>query len=67
MISGSTDSKVLGDKGVHIWDANGSRSFLDNLGFTNRDEGKLLTTFKDLITVITLQLYFPITHFGTYP
>lgn len=39
MISGSTDSKVLAEKGVHIWDANGSREFLDNLGFTDREEG----------------------------
>ncbi|XP_013175014.1 PREDICTED: thymidylate synthase [Papilio xuthus] len=41
MISGSTDSKVLAQKGVHIWDANGSRAFLDNLGFTDREEGDL--------------------------
>ncbi|KOB55697.1 Thymidylate synthase isoform 1 [Operophtera brumata] len=41
MISGSTDSKALAAKGVHIWDANGSRSFLDNLGFTDREEGDL--------------------------
>lgn len=39
MISGSTDSKVLAEKGVHIWDANGSREFLNNLGFTDREEG----------------------------
>lgn len=41
MISGSTDAKVLSEKGVHIWDANGSRDFLDNLGFTHRREGDL--------------------------
>lgn len=41
LISGSTDSKVLANKGVHIWDANGSRAFLDNLGFTDREEGDL--------------------------
>ncbi|XP_047545676.1 thymidylate synthase [Vanessa atalanta] len=41
MISGNTDSKVLANKGVHIWDANGSRAFLDNLGFTDREEGDL--------------------------
>lgn len=40
MLTGSTDSKVLHSKGVHIWDANGSRQFLDNLGFTDREEGK---------------------------
>jgi thymidylate synthase len=26
---------------VHIWDGNGSRAFLDSLGFTDRDEGDL--------------------------
>lgn len=40
MISGSTDAKVLSEKGVRIWDANGSREFLDNLGFINRKEGQ---------------------------
>ncbi|XP_073966623.1 thymidylate synthase [Choristoneura fumiferana] len=41
MISGSTDAKALAAKKVHIWDANGSRSFLDNLGFVDREEGDL--------------------------
>ncbi|VVC91706.1 thymidylate synthase [Leptidea sinapis] len=41
MISGCTNSKVLSNKGVHIWDANGSRQFLDNLGFKEREEGDL--------------------------
>uniref|UniRef100_A0AC35TT17 Thymidylate synthase n=1 Tax=Rhabditophanes sp. KR3021 TaxID=114890 RepID=A0AC35TT17_9BILA len=40
-ISGNTDSKVLSANGVKIWDANGSRAFLDNLGFTEREEGDL--------------------------
>lgn len=39
IISGSTDSKALAAKGVHIWDANGSRAFLDSLGFCSREEG----------------------------
>lgn len=26
---------------MKIWDANGSRDFLDNLGFTDREEGDL--------------------------
>lgn len=38
---GSTNAKELSEKGVRIWDANGSRAFLDNLGFTNREEGDL--------------------------
>ncbi|EIM19742.1 thymidylate synthase [Wallemia mellicola CBS 633.66] len=40
-ISGSTDAKQLSDKGVKIWDGNGSREFLNKLGFTDRDEGDL--------------------------
>lgn len=40
-IKGSTNAKELQDKNVHIWDANGSRNFLDNLGFTDREEGDL--------------------------
>lgn len=40
-IQGSTDSKKLSEKGVKIWDANGSREFLDSLGFTDRQEGDL--------------------------
>merc|ERR1711939_456005 len=40
-VHGSTDSKLLADKGVRIWDANGSRAFLDALGLTHRAEGDL--------------------------
>lgn len=52
LISGSTDSKVLANKGVHIWDANGSRAFLDNLGFTDREEGK-----ENLVLKITQKTF----------
>lgn len=31
-VSGCTNAKELSDKGVHIWDANGSREFLDKQG-----------------------------------
>lgn len=31
-ISGSTNNEKLNEKGVHIWDANASRDFLDNRG-----------------------------------
>ncbi|XP_029313228.1 thymidylate synthase [Cottoperca gobio] len=40
-IKGSTNAKELSEKGVKIWEANGSRAFLDNLGFTEREEGDL--------------------------
>ncbi|KJH43614.1 thymidylate synthase [Dictyocaulus viviparus] len=48
-IRGDTDSKRLSAKNVkephfislQIWDANGSREFLDSLGFTDRAEGDL--------------------------
>lgn len=38
---GETDAKKLSARGVRIWDANGSREFLDALGFTDREEGDL--------------------------
>ena len=41
MISGCTDAKVLDAKGVKIWNDNGTREFLDNLGFYARKEGDL--------------------------
>lgn len=40
-VSGCTTSKPLSQAGIHIWDGNGSREFLDNLGFTEREEGDL--------------------------
>jgi thymidylate synthase len=40
-VSGCTSSKPLSDAGIHIWDGNGSRQFLDNLGFADREEGDL--------------------------
>lgn len=40
-IKGCTDAKDLQAKNVRIWDANGSRAFLDNLGFTDREIGDL--------------------------
>jgi thymidylate synthase len=40
-IKGSTDSKDLSKKGVKIWDANGSRAFLERCGFNDREEGDL--------------------------
>lgn len=40
-ISGSTDAKVLSEKGISIWNSNGSREYLDANGFTKREEGDL--------------------------
>lgn len=40
-IKGSTNNDKLVEQGVHIWDGNASRNFLDNYGFTERREGDL--------------------------
>ncbi|MBE7181220.1 MAG: thymidylate synthase [Terriglobus roseus] len=40
-IAGSTTSQPLSAAGIKIWDGNGSRAFLDKLGFTSREEGDL--------------------------
>lgn len=40
-INGSTDNRLLQDKNVKIWNANGSRDFLDSRGLTNYEENDL--------------------------
>ncbi|KAH6788278.1 thymidylate synthase 1 [Perilla frutescens var. frutescens] len=40
-ISGSTNAKILQDKGIHIWDGNASREYLDSIGLTDREKGDL--------------------------
>jgi hypothetical protein len=40
-IKGDTNAKHLTERDVHIWDANGSREFLDNRGLHHREEGDL--------------------------
>lgn len=40
-VAGSTDARLLQAKGVHIWDGNGSREFLDRVGLSHRREGDL--------------------------
>ena len=40
-ISGSTNAKLLQDKGIKIWDGNASREYLDSIGLTEREEGDL--------------------------
>lgn len=40
-ISGSTNANKLTERDVHIWDANGSREFLDSRGLFSREVGDL--------------------------
>lgn len=40
-IRGETDNKILKDQGVHIWDANGSREFLDSRGLMDYEVDEL--------------------------
>ncbi|CAL1546672.1 unnamed protein product [Lymnaea stagnalis] len=40
-IRGSTNGHELAEKDVHIWDANGSREFLDHRGLHDREVGDL--------------------------
>lgn len=40
-VSGCTSSKPLEEKGVHIWDGNGSREYLDSVGLSHRAIGDL--------------------------
>ncbi|KAG7194874.1 Thymidylate synthase [Scheffersomyces spartinae] len=40
-VKGSTDASLLSEKGVKIWEGNGSRQFLDSLGLHDRREGDL--------------------------
>jgi dihydrofolate reductase/thymidylate synthase len=40
-VKGSTNATELADKGIHIWDGNGSREYLDSIGLTEREEGDL--------------------------
>ncbi len=43
-VAGSTNAKVLSEKKVKIWEANGSRDFLDSRGLQHREEGECCTT-----------------------
>lgn len=40
-ISGNTSSIPLTEAGIHIWDGNGSREYLDSVGLSHRAEGDL--------------------------
>lgn len=37
-VSGATNAALLKDKGIHIWDGNGSREYLDSIGLGHREE-----------------------------
>lgn len=38
-VSGCTNAALLRDKGIHIWDGNGSREYLDSIGLSHRQAG----------------------------
>ena len=40
-IHGDMDNRILKEQNVHIWDANGSREFLDSRGLLNYEEDEL--------------------------
>jgi thymidylate synthase len=40
-LKGSSHNKSLQEDGIHIWDGNGSRDFLDRNGLTHYEEGEL--------------------------
>lgn len=40
-IEGNTDANVLADRGVHIWDGNSTREFLDGRGLKDYRDGEL--------------------------
>ena len=49
-ISGSTDTTILNKKGIHIWDGNTSREFLDSHGLHNYEVGDMGPTYSFLFT-----------------
>ncbi|CAG8443087.1 17867_t:CDS:2 [Acaulospora morrowiae] len=40
-VKGNTNSNLLAEKNIHIWDGNGSREFLDKNGLSHRKQGDL--------------------------
>lgn len=54
-IKGCTNSKELSAKNVRIWDANGSREFLDNRGLSHYEEGEKI--FVPILQVFTMRFF----------
>jgi dihydrofolate reductase/thymidylate synthase len=44
-LSGKTDNKILQSKGIHVWDGNTSREFLDKRGLLDYEEGDMGQTY----------------------
>jgi len=44
-LRGQTNNNILNDKGIHIWDGNTSRDFLDKRGLNNYDVGDMGETY----------------------
>ena len=44
-ISGRTDNKILQSQGIHIWDGNTSREFLDKRGLSHYETGDMGETY----------------------
>jgi thymidylate synthase len=44
-LSGKTDNKILQDKGIHVWDGNTTREFLDKRGLRHYEEGDMGQTY----------------------
>ena len=44
-LSGKTDNKILQAKGIHVWDGNTSREFLNKRGLQHYDEGDMGQTY----------------------
>jgi thymidylate synthase len=51
-VNGSTNAKLLQDKGIKIWDGNASREFLDSRGLSHRETGDLGPVYGFQVNVV---------------
>ena len=56
-IKGSTNGKELSEKGVKIWEANGSKEFLEKQGISDREEGTLFIQFFSMYMYVMSCIY----------